>query len=358
MVDADEAQFDAAIVLANQMDAQGQINDETRARMDCAVALYQARRVALVVTSGWAYRNDTAISLAEAMRRYAIEAHDLDGNVVVAQNSARDTVGDAVFTKLRLALPLRWSRVMVVTSTYHGARALEIFSFVYGPGFHVALSTAGSPDTAALREAEARSRAAFARTFEGVAPGDDAAIVARLSTRHPLYNGTVHAPLPDDVFRITNDVEGEAGMELTLRNATKEDARILFDWRNDPMTRLASHSTAELAFDAHTAWLDQVLSNPMRRLLIAEENGCPVGTVRVDREEDGCAVLSWTVTREARGRGIATRMVQLVADEISGSHAIRAEIKAGNEASVKVAEAAGMRFSRQAGNVLHFYRGR
>ncbi|MBC8745369.1 MULTISPECIES: YdcF family protein [Paraburkholderia] len=206
MLDANEGDYDAAIVLANLMDAQGRLNDETRARLARAVALLQAGRVPLIVTSGWAYRADSDIAIADAMRRHAIDAHGLDDDTVVAETSARDTVGDAVFTKLRLARPRGWTRVIVVTSAYHGARSLDIFSFVYGPRFDVALSTAASPDTAALREAEAKSRAAFERTFEGVAAGDDGAIVARLSTRHPFYNGDVYAALTDRV--LTNMEEG------------------------------------------------------------------------------------------------------------------------------------------------------
>jgi uncharacterized SAM-binding protein YcdF (DUF218 family) len=188
--------YDAAIVLANLMDAQGRLNDETRARMDCAIALYRAGDVPLIVTSGWDYRDDSDLPIALAMRRYAMEAHGIPEAALIAETTARDTVGDAVFTKLHLALPRGWSRVAVVTSAYHGARSLEVFSFVYGPRFEVALRTAVSDDTPALREAEARSIAAFRGTFDGVAPGDDAAIFARLRERHPFYNGSVYSALP------------------------------------------------------------------------------------------------------------------------------------------------------------------
>lgn len=145
-------------------------------------------------------------------------------------------------------------------------------------------------------------------------------------------------------------------MELILRDATIEDARLLFDWRNDAVTRLASHNTAELEFGSHTAWLKAALANSKRQLRIAEQNGRPVGMVRIDFEDGDCAELSWVIAPEARGKGIAKRMVQFVADETSQICAIRAEIKAGNDASAKVAEAAGMQLSRQDGGVLHFYR--
>lgn len=143
---------------------------------------------------------------------------------------------------------------------------------------------------------------------------------------------------------------------ITFRNATINDARLLFVWRNDPITRLSSHNSDEIFFDSHVSWLNATLANPMRQLFIAEEDGKPVGTVRVDREQDGSAELSWTVAPEARGRGIAKKMVQMVADEVSETCSVRAEVKKGNESSVKVAEAARMQISNQEGDILHFYR--
>lgn len=145
---------------------------------------------------------------------------------------------------------------------------------------------------------------------------------------------------------------------LTLRPATVEDAQALFDWRNDPATRLSSHDTGELAFDHHLAWLTQTLADPARRLLIAEELGRPVGTVRVDQGQDGVAELSWTVAPHARGLGVATRMVCQIADQVAAVQPLRAEIKQDNAASAKVAQAAGMHLSRRDGEVLHFVRER
>jgi hypothetical protein len=39
---------------------------------------------------------------------------------------------------------------------------------------------------------ELRSIEAFTKTFEGVPIGDDQAILARLASRHPFYNGDVY----------------------------------------------------------------------------------------------------------------------------------------------------------------------
>ena len=140
---------------------------------------------------------------------------------------------------------------------------------------------------------------------------------------------------------------------ITLRLTTIQDADLLLEWRNDPETRKASHNTAEVQRDEHVTWLSRTLSNPNRRLFVAEEDGVPVGTARADLSE-GVWELSWTVAPNARGRGVAKRMVALLASQIS--EPIRAEVKAGNLASVRIAEHAGMKFDREANGVLHYAR--
>jgi RimJ/RimL family protein N-acetyltransferase len=143
---------------------------------------------------------------------------------------------------------------------------------------------------------------------------------------------------------------------LTFRNATIDDAEVLFNWRNDSLTRQASHDSAELEFKSHVLWLERTLANADRQLFIIEESGKPVGTVRVDREGNESAELSWTVAPEARGRGVAKQMVRLIADYVPETCVLRAEVKAGNTSSIKVAEAVGLHLSKEVDGVLHYYR--
>ncbi|MDB5888528.1 MAG: GCN5-like N-acetyltransferase, partial [Rhodocyclales bacterium] len=57
--------------------------------------------------------------------------------------------------------------------------------------------------------------------------------------------------------------------DIVLRPATLQDAALLLDWRNDPLTRLSSHSADEIPLDEHLAWLNRILGDPLRQLLIA-----------------------------------------------------------------------------------------
>ena len=145
-----------------------------------------------------------------------------------------------------------------------------------------------------------------------------------------------------------------AEQEIVLRRAVATDAEALYHWRTDLVTRAASRNTAMVERDGHRAWLRNALANPNRQIYVAEYRGEAIGTVRADKVDSGWQ-LSWTVAPESRGRGLGIRMVQLLAASIRGS--IEAVIKPGNAASIRIAEAAGMRFDKEEDGVLHFVRG-
>ena len=141
---------------------------------------------------------------------------------------------------------------------------------------------------------------------------------------------------------------------IKLRCATRADADLLLKWRNDPDTRQASQNTGIVEPAEHIAWLEDSLENPARRLLIAEQGGSAVGTVRADFDGDVWE-LSWTVAPKARGQGIAKRMVAAVASEIA--EPVAARVKPGNETSVRIATGCGMTLIEEAEGMLYFRRG-
>jgi UDP-2,4-diacetamido-2,4,6-trideoxy-beta-L-altropyranose hydrolase len=131
-------------------------------------------------------------------------------------------------------------------------------------------------------------------------------------------------------------------MTLTLRPASQADAQLLFDWRNDPMTRQNSMDTRPVAWSEHLRWLAASLARSDRRLLVAEIDRQRVGTVRLDYVAEHCT-LSWTVAPAHRGRGVGQAMVAKAVAE-AGVTVVLAAIKEGNMASARIAEACG--FSR------------
>lgn len=141
---------------------------------------------------------------------------------------------------------------------------------------------------------------------------------------------------------------------MLLRPAKMEDADTLLIWRNHAETRKAFHNSSEIGEQEHFLWMAKAIKNPKLIFYVAEVDGVLVGTVRA-AFTDNVWALSWTVSPKARGNEVGKKMVSEFTNQISAP--LRAEIKDGNFASIKVAEHAGMKFSRKAGNVLHYFRG-
>jgi RimJ/RimL family protein N-acetyltransferase len=140
---------------------------------------------------------------------------------------------------------------------------------------------------------------------------------------------------------------------MILRKVTFEDWKILLDWRNNLETRKNSHNMEIVGEENHKKWLVSILANENRQLFIALDNEIPVGTVRADFDKQNNEYeLSWTISPDFRGKGIGKIMVKLLADKLQAK--IRAEIKNGNIASVRIAEYAGMTFKKEENEVLHY----
>lgn len=184
--------YSAVIALAHLMDQHGKLNGESMSRMDVAIGAFKNKEAPLILTCGWAYRSDSHLQIAKAMKTYAINYADVEESSILTELNSRDTVGDAVFSKLNFATKLDWKKILVVTSDYHTTRTLEIFRFVYGPSFQVDVRPAPSTKNQEILVNETESLLAFRKTFAEIKSGDDVAIFHRLRERHPFYNGEVH----------------------------------------------------------------------------------------------------------------------------------------------------------------------
>ncbi len=121
---------------------------------------------------------------------------------------------------------------------------------------------------------------------------------------------------------------------MHLRPANLNDERRLLLWRNDPETRQASLNQHIISTSEHFKWLSESLHNPFRKLLIAEKNGIPVGTFRID-EKPHSLYLSWTIAPEWRRRGLGKEMIETV--KIDKHKPLKAAIRKTNIPSIKLA---------------------
>ena len=186
---------DAIIVLANQMSKLGNLNDESRGRADLAALLYKKYKLMNLVTCGWAYRPDTNVKICDAFKTYLLKYHQIEESCIYCEPNSRDTVGDAFFTKVNIALPLKWSRLIVVTSDYHVHRTKQIFEFIYGPKYEITVFGAITNRKNEVETTELASLESFRRTFRDVLPGQNTIILDRMRELHPFYNGDVYSKI-------------------------------------------------------------------------------------------------------------------------------------------------------------------
>lgn len=140
---------------------------------------------------------------------------------------------------------------------------------------------------------------------------------------------------------------------LHLRPANESDAPLLFDWRNDPLTRANSKNSDLVMFADHCRWFEASLRNRGRRLLVAIVGAKPAGTVRLD-EGDSATRVSWTVAPDFRGLGVGKQMVGLALADVHGP--VVAEIKPTNAPSIAIAVACGLVQAGQVDGLLVFRR--
>jgi spore coat polysaccharide biosynthesis predicted glycosyltransferase SpsG len=129
---------------------------------------------------------------------------------------------------------------------------------------------------------------------------------------------------------------------LVARPATLKDSRLLWLWRNDPLTRAGSRSTAEVPWDEHLRWLAASLAERDRRLYLVSDAVGAVGTVRWDRVrtpeplgspaggEDHEWEVSVTVAPQRRGQSLARPLLR------AGERALSEETSAPPTASARV----------------------
>lgn len=138
-----------------------------------------------------------------------------------------------------------------------------------------------------------------------------------------------------------------------VRPAEPQDAKDIWSWRNEPVTRENSGNAAPIPWADHVAWFSAVLDDPERVIYMVmpatadgAKRGESIAVVRFDRvsQVTGCWRVSLNLRSEARGLGLG-RQVLLSACQVffdaNGTQMLQAEIQSRNVASRRVFSALG-----------------
>ena len=137
--------------------------------------------------------------------------------------------------------------------------------------------------------------------------------------------------------------------EPTLRRATAEDCRWLWELANDPDVRQLSFHPEPIAWAPHQAWFQTKLGSPGCGIWILLHDGRSVGRVRYDRTGDE-AGIDLAVMPAFRGRGFGKALLQLSADRACQQLRVRrlvGIVKTSNIPSSRAFEAAGFRLAAE-----------
>jgi UDP-2,4-diacetamido-2,4,6-trideoxy-beta-L-altropyranose hydrolase len=259
------------------------------------------RRI-LVSFGGADASNHTAVAL-EALTR--LELPDVQVNVVIGCEHPRQDEIAALCKRRFFTLHVQTTRM---------AKLMAVADLSIGAGGSATWERCcvGLP-TLAIAVADNQTRLVHDGALAGVLYAPSLPLEADSLARHVrclIENPLLRQSISQHGMRLVDGrgtervLRAMAVLGVVVRPAVVADARNLFEWRNHPEIRRASHSSAPLEWDAHNLWLAAVLGDAARMLLIAERAGEPVGVVRFDVSEEVAQVSIYTVPgHEQRGTG-------------------------------------------------------
>lgn len=147
--------------------------------------------------------------------------------------------------------------------------------------------------------------------------------------------------------------------EINIRPAVDHDARDIWRWRNDSVTRENSPNAGEVSWDEHVVWYKASLFDANRNIFIGvdTDTGASVGMVRFDIHQDGfTAEVSINLNPEWRGKKISSILLNMAIGEVQkvSPFVFIAEIKPENHPSICCFKRCGFSLYEDNGGVLIF----
>jgi RimJ/RimL family protein N-acetyltransferase len=131
---------------------------------------------------------------------------------------------------------------------------------------------------------------------------------------------------------------------------------LILQWRNDQDAVANSLTGRSVDPKEHAVWYAKRLARVPLFMWIAEVDGSPVGSVRIDKE-GASGRVAIAVARAARGRGLGTTILRAMLDAVASRQdaiELRAEVLVSNEASLRAFRKAGFEEAATKDRVTEF----
>ena len=138
--------------------------------------------------------------------------------------------------------------------------------------------------------------------------------------------------------------------EIVLVSAEICHSEMIWEWRNDPITRKMFVNSEKVSWEEHTSWYEKVLLDKCRKLYVGKKGEIPIGVVRFDKcgHEKNIYEISINIPPASRGKGfgkqLLTNGIRRLHKEVKNCKFIRAEVKKENEYSNKLFKSCGFIF--------------
>ena len=182
--------MEVVIVLSHLMSKEGILDNQSLRRAEKAVSICISRNCSILLTSGWAYRQDYSVPIGKVVAQYIVNQFELGSKCKVFFDiNSRDTVGDAYYLRKKLS-NFNYTKLIIVTSDYHINRTKYIFNSFF-PSILIeiiGIKTNLISNKNVLKKEKA-SLFAFKQTFKNINFTSDVEIYNTLKNYHPYYNG-------------------------------------------------------------------------------------------------------------------------------------------------------------------------
>jgi UDP-2,4-diacetamido-2,4,6-trideoxy-beta-L-altropyranose hydrolase len=141
--------------------------------------------------------------------------------------------------------------------------------------------------------------------------------------------------------------------EISLRPATMDEARLTWEWANDPETRSASFSSDPIPWETHSMWFEKRTTSPDPIWLAVDAVQRPLALIRLDATDSNIHTISLNIAPLARGHGLSALIVTLAVTTFRQTHPdtiLHAWIKESNTASRQCFAKAGFHPADDAGS--------
>jgi len=123
--------YDTAIILAQELNKDKGLSQQTKSRIDLGIEYYNARKVKTLIMSGRHedFGEKYRISIAEAMESYAL-GQGIPENDIFKEEMSLEIVGQLIFSKIGIIDPNQFKNILIISSDYHIERIKTISKII------------------------------------------------------------------------------------------------------------------------------------------------------------------------------------------------------------------------------------